>query len=275
MQKSYYAIIPANVRYDKELTPNAKLLYGEITALCNEKGYCWATNSYFSKLYGTSIKSVSRWVNQLIEKGYIRSELTYKKDSKEVDQRRIYLGGSVQGGIDNNVHTYGQEVLGGGDNNVHTPMDKKVKDNTTSFNTTVNNTSTSRKQVYNEDDIHFQLANRLYSRILENNPNVKKPNLQTWANDMRLMMERDDRTEEQIIYLIDWVQNDSFWMSNIMSPRKLRERFDQLVLRIKGERSQSNGKVVKPPSYEIEEGEPNAKRDESNPSAFGDVQLFK
>lgn len=70
-QPNYYAVIPANVRYDSELTPTAKLLYGEITSLCDREGYCWATNNYFSKLYKTSDKTITRNLNLLEQKGYI------------------------------------------------------------------------------------------------------------------------------------------------------------------------------------------------------------
>jgi hypothetical protein len=49
------------------------------------------------------------------------------------------------------------------------------------------------------------------------------------------MMERDNRKEGQIFYLIDWCQQDHFWKSNILSPFKLRKHFDQLVLKIQSE----------------------------------------
>ncbi|KQL20486.1 conserved phage C-terminal domain-containing protein [Cytobacillus solani] len=122
MQRHYYAIIPANVRYDKELTPNAKLLYGEITALCNEKGYCWASNSYFSDLYNVSKVSISKWINQLVEKGYIHSEIQFKEGTKEILNRYLRI-----------VNDPIKEKL-------NTPIKEKFKDNNTSFNTTFNNT---------------------------------------------------------------------------------------------------------------------------------------
>lgn len=122
VQKNYYAIIPANVRYDKDVTPNAKLLYGEITALCNEKGYCWASNTYFSELYGVSKVSISKWINQLASKGFITSEINYKEGTKEIFNRYLRI-----------VNDPIKEKL-------NTPIKEKFKDNNTSFNTTSNNT---------------------------------------------------------------------------------------------------------------------------------------
>ena len=61
----YYAIIPAGVRYDKQLPQGAKLLYGEITALTNKNGYCWASNDYFAKLYSVSIGTIKSWLKCL------------------------------------------------------------------------------------------------------------------------------------------------------------------------------------------------------------------
>jgi transposase len=122
MQKNYYAIIPANIRYDKELSPNAKLLYGEITALCNERGYCWASNNYFSELYQVSKTSISKWINQLVSKGYLTSDMQYKEGTKEILNRYLRI-----------VNDPIKEKL-------NTPIEEKLKDNNTSFNTTSNNT---------------------------------------------------------------------------------------------------------------------------------------
>ena len=86
---TYFAIIPADVRYDKDLRPNEKLLYGEITALSDKHGYCWATNRYFAELYEVTPKCVSKWINHLIEKGYLFSKIIYEEDGKTVSQRII------------------------------------------------------------------------------------------------------------------------------------------------------------------------------------------
>jgi hypothetical protein len=79
----------------------------------------------------------------------------------------------------------------------------------------------------------MEMAELLFQRILENNENAKQPNLKAWANEARLMREKDNRTIEQIQYLINWSQNDSFWKVNILSMSKLRSKFDQLVIRCK------------------------------------------
>jgi hypothetical protein len=84
IHKGYYSIMPANVRYDKNLLANAKILYSEITALCNEKGYCWASNNYFAELYGVSKTSISSWIASLKKGGYIKIEMFYEKGIRHI-----------------------------------------------------------------------------------------------------------------------------------------------------------------------------------------------
>lgn len=115
-------------------------------------------------------------------------------------------------------------------------------------NTEITKKNTSRKRVYDESSVEYQLANRLYKKILANDCNFKKPNLNSWADHIRLMMERDQRTAQQIEFLIDWSQNNSFWQSNILSTKKLREKATTLILQIKGEREKANGSIL--PQYQ-------------------------
>lgn len=128
MNKGYYAIIPASVRYDKSLTPNAKLLYGEITALCNEKGYCWAGNDYFAGLYDVSKTSISKWISALRDSGYINIQLEYAEGTKQILHRYIRL---VKDPIEDKLNTPLTKVKD--------PIEEKLIVNNT-VNTTTNNT---------------------------------------------------------------------------------------------------------------------------------------
>lgn len=127
-QPNYYAILSAEVRYDNRLKANVKLLFAEITALCNMNAECFATNKYFSDLYGKSKTSISVWVSELVKYGYIKVHYTYKEGTKEILNRHISI---LKGGIEEKSKT---------------PYKKTSKSNTTSINTMKGNTKGSFKK---------------------------------------------------------------------------------------------------------------------------------
>lgn len=136
-EPNYYAIIPANVRYDKRLIQGAKLLYGEITALSNQKGYCWATDGYFLKLYKVSKSTVQNWLKSLEDCGYIAREVKYKEGSPEIEYRYIRI---LAYPIPENRNT---------------PIPENWTENNTSFNNTVNNTNNIKPLSGNPDPIPY------------------------------------------------------------------------------------------------------------------------
>lgn len=137
-QPSYYSIIPANVRYDKDLKANEKLLYAEITSLTQKSGICYASNNYFAELYGVAAETVSRWISNLEKKGYIKRELIYKEGTKEIINRFITIN---EYPIDKKINTPIDEKI-------NTPIDEKVKGNTTRVNITSNN----KEKIYKKEN---------------------------------------------------------------------------------------------------------------------------
>lgn len=131
----YYAVIPADVRYDDALEPNAKLLYGEISALIGPEGFCYASNAYFMRLFQFSDRTVSRLIASLESSGYIIRE-NERDTTGQVVRRKIYLRVSMPQiqPPDNIVTTPRQYCQEGGDKNgrytnlSNTDKEKKKKE---------------------------------------------------------------------------------------------------------------------------------------------------
>ena len=133
-KRSYYCIIPADVLDDERIPDGAKLLYGEITALCSEKGYCFASNEYLASRRHTSVPTLKRWLNNLIDGGYLKREIVYGDDKKTVNERRLYLREAYLGSQMNPPRFKNEPPLG---SQMNPPRFKNELDNNT-VNNTVN-----------------------------------------------------------------------------------------------------------------------------------------
>ena len=72
LEPGYWAVLPAEIRYNPELPAAAKILYAEISSLTGARGYCFASNAYFTELYGMSEATLQRHLRALKSCGYIR-----------------------------------------------------------------------------------------------------------------------------------------------------------------------------------------------------------
>jgi len=188
---NYYAIIPADVRYSS-LKPNAKLLYGEITALSNKLGYCFASNSYFAELYGVSKNTVSRWLSDLKKLGFITIQLE-RNERKEIVKRIIGI--------------YKKDV---------NPIDEKGKGNNTSINTTSNN-------IYiKEKFINEVMSFDYHKDMLDDFINY-------WTEGKRKMRWQKQSTFEIKLRLLRWSKNQKNWHSKKQPMSKIDSQLSEYL----------------------------------------------
>ena len=200
---NYYAIIPANVRYDDKIRASSKLMYGEITALSSKYGECTASNNYFARLYGVDPSAISKWVKELENQKYI--EVNYEKKGKEITKRIIKIIG-----IDKYQYVLPKDNEG---------YCQKDKENNTSINNTSIYTTTDtiydflEKNGFSLAPIHYEVISEwedneltrhaIKQAVLNNKFNInyidkilysyKKNNIQT----VQQAMEREEEFNNQ------------------------------------------------------------------------------
>src|SRR6056300_520604 len=209
--KNYYAIIPAPVRYCKDLKANEKLMYGELTALSNDKGFCFASNEYFSNLYDVSKTSISKWISNLEKNGFIKIKMIYEPGTKQIKQRRIYIAPLLK---KSSIPI--EEKL-------NTPIEEKLKDIyilTNNNNINNNNSTKSKKRQYSEK------TTMAFSHFAELFPLKYRPKTDAQKNkwlDCLDKIERLDGYNLRDVYNVSKeLRNDEFWQNNFLSILKLR-----------------------------------------------------
>ncbi len=189
---AYYAVIPASVRYDDAIPANAKLLYGELSALAEESGYCYASNQYFANLYKVSERAISGWISALKKGKYIAVQVK-KARNGQVQQRKIFLEAafrvSTEDGqpVENIFHTPGKNFPEGVEkifveNNTSNNIKKENKKEKNSFDPKPVFVEwidkTLPKYITDETSLTTRNKNRLYIwlvNLAENRVAMKKP----------------------------------------------------------------------------------------------------
>ncbi|HAR1322083.1 hypothetical protein EG871_12735 [Enterococcus faecium] len=101
-----------------------------------------------------------------------------------------------------------------------------------------NYVATRKKRVYADDDPNKKLA-ILLLKLIRKNQNIKEPDLDKWANTIRLTIESDKRTGKEVQDMIVWATSNDFWSGVILSPTSLRKHFDKMAVQ-KNKRKQQN-----------------------------------
>ena len=139
---STFSVIPAAVRYDNKLTDKAKILYGTITAYCDKKGYCWATNKDFTEQYKCTTKQIIKLIKSLENNNHIKVERTS-------NSRKIYINN-----LDKRKKTsaYSEKNVIGGINNLFFQTKQKETHNNIKNNINNNNGFANVKTVCSFDE---------------------------------------------------------------------------------------------------------------------------
>ena len=224
MEGGYFGILPKEVRHDKNLKANDKVLFSEIMACLESDGVCTKKNIYFSKVLNLSKVTISKSITTLRRQGYLSHTEEYEKGTLKLLKR--YLTQEFNGVSSENAVAEQLEI--------DTPLNNAQ---------TLSKDNNSIKKIYkdvqpciinkniNNKQLRFidSLINQVYSFQSQKFPEIVKPN---WKSDTNLRSKSintiydiitKDNFEHSVVYnVILWAITDDFWSKNCIRLYTLR-----------------------------------------------------
>lgn len=178
-QSSKFLMITYDVLADNRLSDFQKLLFASITGLCRgEKGYCWASNAYFEKFFNKSNTQVSEGISKLVEYGYLKREIVYKRKedkkgkiitTKQISFRKLFVILN-----DNNQNTGIPENQNRGIPENQKQIDNPIIDNPTSNNLLLSKDNKNYIEDNTETVVHLADDNNLKNNNIKENESMEE-----------------------------------------------------------------------------------------------------
>lgn len=224
-----------------------------------EDGFFYKTyKDWHDELY-LSEHTVRKLTKKLTEKGFLETKLKKANGSPTIHYKldfelfcQEFIGFLKNEDSILNKSTLENENVNNGKLKSEVSLTEITTKTTTKTNNTNNNLpvenvkeeKVGKKSKYKYEEFDMNMANLLLTLMKENNPtfNDSKTNLESWANELRLLRTADLKEEKTIEYLLRWCQGHHFWKTNILSAKTFREKWDRLYMQSKEEyeRKQKN-----------------------------------
>ncbi|MDT2824847.1 helix-turn-helix domain-containing protein [Vagococcus lutrae] len=224
-----YGLISKRLMRDKSLSIESKAIYSYLASFSGAGMTSFPSRELMCSELNISINRFTKYRKELVESGYVT--ITRERTDKGFS-KNIYILNHEPTKVKKSLCTQNVDIQNVDIRNVDIQNEDTISNSFIS--NSLNNNSTkkesvkkSRKRTYDAHSVEMKLAVLLYEKI-KADIDIAEPNLQNWADHIRLMIERDKREPKHIAQMIQFAREDDFWKSNILSTQKLRKNFDTL-----------------------------------------------
>jgi len=238
--------IKPEILYDANLTPVQKMIIGMTMSFSQGARL---SNSRWSEILGIDRRNVIYNIQSLRRKGYL-------VDVGPDKQHRILRVGGDKLSLLSSDKTPPVELESGGESSLgsdKTPPEVVIKRHPSGGESSPIDKRVNNKYKFSKDA--RRLAETLLDLIVERKKDFRdgrldrrEKTLERWSAEIDRMIRFDGRLPERVEAVIRWAQADGGngngwqgWQNNVLSGKKLRDKFDRLELEMQGVRNAGTG----------------------------------